>query len=113
MKNKIILVSLLALTLVVCAGSIYAIDLHNPSTDDDTVFTITTRYNAGTGYHWEVSPETFGVELISQNNVLDHPGACGSSGTQYFTFKIINEEDYYLGLIELSPTGEVVDAIHY
>ena len=112
MKNKIILVSLLALTLLVCAGSIYAIDWNNPTIRDDSDFTMTARYNGGTAYYWEVSPDSYGVELVSQNNVLDHPNACGSSGTQYFNFKIINE-DYFVKLIKVGPNGNIVDEIIY
>lgn len=76
----------------------------------DNDFTMTVRYNSGTGYCWKVSDETYGVEVNSIDNVLDHPGACGSSGTQYFNFHVTGQ-DYYVKLVLVSPSGKIVDEV--
>lgn len=85
-------------------------DNSGPILDDDNDFTMSARYNAGTGYHWEVSPETHGVDLISTNHVQDRPGVCGGSGTVYFSFHV-NSDDYYVKLVLISPTGDIVDEL--
>lgn len=114
MKNKIILASLLALTLFVSLGSICASeimdDVNSPIIDDNNDFTMSARYNTGTGYYWQVSPESYGVELISTNYEVDHPDTCGSSATAFFNFHI-NSDDYYVKLILISPTGEIVNEL--
>lgn len=83
---------------------------NGPVLDGDNNFVMSGRYNGGTGYHWEISPETHGVDLVSQDNVEDHPGACGSSATSYFTFHV-NSDDYYVKLILVTPTGDIAGEI--
>ncbi len=85
---------------------------HNnaPILDGNDTFTMSGRYNTGTGYHWEVSPETHGVDLVSQDNVIDHPDMCGSSATSYFTFHV-NSDDYYVKLVLYTPHGDIAQEI--
>ena len=79
-----------------------------PILDDNGTFVMSARGASGsTGYHWEISPETYGVDLVSQNFVEDHPGAVGSSGTTYFTFHV-NGDSYYVKLLLVTPHGDVV-----
>lgn len=78
--------------------------------DDNNDFTMSARYNAGTGYCWVVSPDSYGVELLSTENVVDHPCCAGSSATAYFNFHVTGE-DYYVKLILISPSGDIVREI--
>lgn len=117
-KIQIALISLVALSLFVGISCISAAnpDANNGVNDLSAVpdcnndFTMTVPYTAGTGYHWEVSPETYGVDLVSSNFVEDHPGCLGSSGTDYFNFHI-NSDDYYVKLVLISPNGEIVKEV--
>ena len=85
-------------------------DSHGVILDDNGDFSMSARYNTGTGYYWVVSSDSYGVDLISTNNVIDHPDACGSSATSYFKFHVTSD-DYYVKLTLLSPTGEIVKEI--
>lgn len=78
--------------------------------DGNNDFTMSVRYNAGTGYHWEVSPESYGVVVSEPNYVQDHPGLCGSSGTAYFNVHV-NSDSYYVKLVLVSPAGDIVDEV--
>ena len=78
--------------------------------DDNGDFIMSARYNTGTGYYWVVSSDSYGVDLSSIDNVVDHPDCTGSSATSYFKFHVTGD-DYYVKLILLSPTGEVVKEI--
>lgn len=78
--------------------------------DDNNDFTMSARYNTGTGFYWKVSSDSYGVDLISIKNVIDHFDACGSSATSYFKFHVTSE-DYYVKLILVGPTGNIVDEI--
>ena len=78
---------------------------------DDGSFVMSVPYNAGTGYHWEVSPDSYGVELVSNEYVQDHPGLCGSSGTAYFTFDITDANSHFAKLVLISPAGNIVDEV--
>ena len=78
--------------------------------DESNNFVMSVPYNAGTGYHWEVSPETHGVSFESVNYEVDHPGLCGSSGTAYFNFHV-EDSDYYVKLVLISPAGDIVDEV--
>ena len=82
----------------------------NAILDDNGNFVMTVPLTAGTGYHWEISSESYGVDLISSEFVEDHPGCCGSSGTDYFNFHA-NSGDYYVKLVLISPTGEIVKTV--
>lgn len=108
------LISLVALSLFVGVGCISAADNSvsdlNAVPDLNNDFTMTVPYTAGTGYHWEVSPETHGVDIGKINFVEDHPGCLGSSGTVYFNFHV-NSDDYYVKLVLISPTGEIVNEV--
>ena len=106
--NKVF-TALVILTLFVglsCASA--AVADTNASIHND--FTMAAKYNAGTGYHWEVSPDSYGVKLIGQKNVIDHPGTCGSSGTAYFHFVKTGDEGL-AKIVLISPTGEIVDSM--
>lgn len=107
---NIIFVSLLVLALMAGINSISAQDVNAKinDTEADYSFTMAVPYNAGTGYHWEISPESHGVEVISINFVEDYPGTLGSSGTGYFNFHVIDNDDYYVKLVLISPKGDIV-----
>ena len=76
------------------------------------VLTMTARYNAGTGYHWEISPKTHGVTLMTTNYIQHHPGTTGSSGTVVYKFLVQNKKHYYVKLVLVDPRGNVVDEKH-
>lgn len=78
--------------------------------DGNGNFVMSVPTTAGTGYHWEVSPLSYGVELYSSDFVADHPGMCGSSGTTYFNFHT-DGGDYYVKLVLVSPSGDIVKEI--
>lgn len=78
--------------------------------DGNNDFTMSVRYNSGTGYHWEVSPESYGVDVSEPNYVQDHPGLCGTSGTAYFNVHV-NSDNYYVKLVLVSPSGKIVDEV--
>ncbi len=69
MEINIIFVSLLVLALMAGINSISAQDVNANinDTEADYSFTMAVPYNAGTGYHWEISPESHGIEVISIN----------------------------------------------
>lgn len=125
-KYKIVFALLAIFSVFVCLSCISAADSVDDSSlsdagdiglDDSSVscdaripcFTMAARFNSGTGYHWEISPETYGATFMTSNKILDHPGACGSSGTVFFNFFIPNKHDFYIKLVEIAPNGNVVD----
>ena len=81
-----------------------------PILDGNNNFVMSGRFHTGTGYHWEVSPETHGVDLVSQDNVIDYPDMCGSPATSYFTFHV-NSDDYYVKLVLYTPHGDIAQVI--
>lgn len=123
-NSRFVLLALVVLSAFVGLGCIAAsdnnidsatgivADISNPGIilDGDNCFQMTVPYNSGTGFHWEVSPETHGVELVSEEYVADHPDMCGTSGTGYFSFHVVSD-DYYVKLVLISPSGEVVDSV--
>ena len=48
-------------------SSFYAVFKDNIVTLDSGDFGMSVRFNAGTGYHWEISSESYGVDLIYIN----------------------------------------------
>ena len=114
--TQIIIVALVIFSIFAGLSCVAAADIdassinHDNSLDMNRVLTMTARYNAGTGYHWEVSPETHGVTLMTVKNIVDHPGTCGSSGTRIYKF-LKQEKDYYVKLVYVSPSGEIVKEI--
>ena len=80
------------------------------NTDDNIDFTMSARYNGGSGFMWKVSPETHGAEVSKPRYVLDQPLSFGGSGTVYFDVHVTSD-DYYVKLILVGPTGQVVDEI--
>ena len=128
-KCKVAFAVLAIFSLFVCLSCISAADvaddtLLNDNSDisvndvDDSsldcndkipCFTMAARFTSGTGYHWEISPETYGVTLMTTNKVLDNPDLLGSSGTVFYNFFIPNKHDFYIKLVNLDPNGNVVD----
>lgn len=106
-KSLIMFSLLVVFAILVSVSCISAADADSTSLDKHASFTMSAPYNAGTGYHWEISSETYGVHALPVKNVEDHPGTCGSSATAYFTF-IPTSSDYYVKLVLISPTGEIV-----
>ena len=94
--------------------------------DSNGCFVMSLRGASGsTGYHWEISPETYGVDLVSHEYVLDHdshhhslPGEyqrhdisfIGGAGTDYYTFHV-NGDNYYVKLILIAPNGDIVKEV--
>ena len=114
-KIQVALISLVALSLFVGISCISAADIDangnlNVIPDCNNDFTMTVPLTAGTGYHWEVSPETYGVDIGGHKFVEDNPGCLGSSGTEYFNFHI-NSDDFYVKLVLINPTGEIVKEV--
>lgn len=69
--------------------------------------------NPSTGYYWEISDTTHGVELINQKWVANHPGALGGSGIEHYSFRILSD-DYNVRIVEINarnqlPTGKFID----
>lgn len=110
--NKNIFAALLAVCVIfVAASSVSAADADNsPIISDDNNFEMTVPYNAGTGFHWEISSETHGVEVLSTNYVQDHSDCAGSSRTAYFNFKVM-DDDFYVKLVLISPSGDIVKEV--
>ena len=115
-KSQLLIVSLVVLSVFVGLSCIAAADTGasgtqvNDLTKHPGTFVMSVNYNAGTGYHWEVSPDSYGVKLIGTKYVQDHPGLCGSSGTAHFKFKVTSKE-HSAKLVLISPTGEIVDEV--
>lgn len=111
-NKNLVFASLLVLAVFAGMSSLSAHDV-DAGTNDAIVnddFVMSVPYNAGTGYHWEIA-ESHGVEVNSINFVEDHPGMMGSSGTGYFNFHIIDNNDYYVKLVLISPCGDIVKEI--
>ena len=116
-NRRIFSILFIFLALFVCFGCVAATDvvsddsrLSAPIVDDHSDFTMSARYNGGTGYHWVVSDDSYGVELVSSDNVIDHPGMTGSSATAYFTFHVV-DDDYQAKLLLITPTGDVAKVL--
>ena len=115
-KIHIALISLVIFSLLVGISAISAADTDaNNATNTGVIlnngtFDMSVPCTAGTGYHWEVSPETYGADVSSGEFVADYPGYAGSSGTVYFNVHV-NSDDYYVKLILISPTGDIVDEV--
>lgn len=110
-KSAIVLAALLVLSAFISIGCISASDVSaGPILDDDGNFLMSVPYNCGTGYHWEVSSDSYGVDLVSHHNEIDHQGVSGSSAMAYFTFHV-NSDDYCAKLVLLSPSGDVVKEV--
>ena len=115
-KNHLILAFVVVFSICMGMSCIAASELNQktldtqkdsgPILDDNNDFTMSAKYNAGTGYMWKVSPETHGVNVAEPRYVVDHPNTFGSSGTVYLI-----SDDYYVKLILVSPSGKVVDEI--
>ena len=81
--------------------------------DEDTLI-LSAKESGSVPYRWEVSDDTYGVELINTTYEQYNPGLAGSSGVRSFIFKILNPDDYYAKIIEVSaitkePTGKYVE----
>jgi predicted secreted protein len=50
-------------------------------------FTIVIASNPSTGYHWELTEELSGIELVSRDYKADEPIVPGSGGVDIWTFK--------------------------
>ena len=75
---------------------------------------LSAKESGSVPYRWEVSNETYGVELINTTYESLNPGVPGSSGVKSFIFKILNPDDYYAKIIEVyaiteEPTGKYVE----
>ena len=72
---------------------------------------VAVTYTSGTGYHWEISPETYGATFMTHHKVADEPKRFGSSGTEYFNFFIPDNHHFFIKLVELDPNGNIVDSV--
>lgn len=77
---------------------------------DNHVLDMTVKYTAGTGYHWEISPDCHDVTYMFKHTIDDNPGTLGSSGTLHYYF-YEQSDDYYVKLDLISPTGEIVKSV--
>ena len=87
-------------------ASIMAEDSNEEIEDEDKYFELSrTSYP---GWHWEVNPESYGVELVSQYDVVNAPSYAlvGAPATTYFKFHIISD-DYYVDLQLINPWGDI------
>ena len=58
----------------------------------DQKFVIAVDSNPTTGYDWEASYDDNMLSLVEEEYTTDkEPGLVGAGGTQYFTFKALNE----------------------
>ena len=117
-KMQAIFVSLVILTLFVGLSCVSAANVDGNGSHSsychpshDKTLTMSVKYNAGTGYHWEVSPKTHGVTLMTTHYVQDHPGTVGSSGTKYYNF-YKQTDDYFVELVLVSPSGKIVKVVN-
>ena len=108
-KSLVIFSILVVFAILVSVTCISAADSTENAVGND-VFTMSAPYTAGTGYHWEISSETYGVNVVSVDYVQDHPGTCGSSGTAFFKFQPTSD-DFYVKLVLINPSGDIVKEI--
>ncbi|WP_407431580.1 hypothetical protein [Methanobrevibacter sp.] len=78
--------------------------------DGNGDFSMSAKYNTSAGCRWFLSSDSYGVDLISINNVIDQPDAYGSFAITNFKFHV-HSDDYYVKLILLSPTGKILKEI--
>lgn len=128
-KIHVALISLVVFSLLVGISAISATDVNTNNNDSGLMndgafgqtndpgiilnngsFVMSVPYTAGTGYHWEVSPETHGADVSFDKFVEDHPDCVGSSGTCYFNVHV-NSDDYYVKLVLIDPNGEIVNQV--
>ena len=87
-------------------ASIMAEDSNEEIEDEDKYFELSrTSYP---GWHWEVNPESYGVELVSRYDVVNAPSYAwvGAPATTYFKFHIISD-DYFVDLQLINPWGDI------
>ena len=72
---------------------------------------VTVEYTSGTGYHWEISPETYGATLMTHHKVADDSSLLGTTGTETFNFFIPNSHHFFIKLVEFDPNGNIVDSV--
>ena len=112
-KSQIIAVALVIFTVFVglsCAAAA-DVDAGSQMAPNNNILKMSAKFTSGTGFHWEVAPETHGVTLMSKKEVESHPRITGSSGTVYYTF-LKQSPDYYVKLNYISPSGEIVKSIN-
>ncbi len=87
-------------------------DTNSVTRNEDNIIMSLRGESGSTGYHWVISPETYGVDLISRNNYLDNPDPrlAGSASTTVFDFHITSD-DYYVKLILVTPSGQIAEEI--
>lgn len=77
---------------------------------EDNIFNITVKSNPTTGYHWELSDESYGVELVNHTFVSDNPTLTGSGGADTFVFKVLQNDNYYTKIVLIAPDGSIVNS---
>lgn len=70
------------------------------------------KSNPSTSYHWELSDENYGVELVNHSFVSDNPNLTGAGGTDIFVFNILpnSEDNYYAKIVLIAPDGSIVNS---
>lgn len=78
----------------------------------DNHFEIVVKSNYSTGYHWELSNESYGVELVNHSFVSDNSNLTGAGGTDTFVFNILpnSEDKYYAKIVLIAPDGSIVNS---
>ena len=111
-KSQIIAVALVIFTVFVglsCAAAA-DVDAGSQMAPNNNILKMSAKFTSGTGFHWEVAPETHGVTFMGNKFVQDHPKAIGTSGTLYFSF-LKQSPDYYVKLNYMSPCGEIIKSV--
>lgn len=114
--SQVIIVALVVFTLFVGLSCVSAADVDasgchiNDTSAHIKNLHMSVKYNVGTGYHWEITPKTHGVTLMSKTIVQDKHGVSGSTATVHYTF-LKHSKDYYVQLALISPTGKIVKVV--
>lgn len=89
-------------------ASIMAEDSDGEIEDEDKYFELSGTSHAG--WHWEVSSDSYGVELVSRYDVVNRPSPTwvGESGTTYFKFHIISD-NCFAKIVLINPQGYIQD----
>ena len=89
-------------------ASIMAEDSNEEIEDEDKYFELSGASRAG--WHWEVSSDSYGVELVSRYDVVNRPSPTwvGESGTTYFKFHIISD-NCFAKIVLINPQGYIQD----
>ena len=124
-KYKMTIALLAIFSVLVCLSCVSAADnVNNVSLDNNIVeastvdhgsqipcLPVAVQFTSGNGYHWEISPETYGATLMTHHKFADDSDILGSTGTEYFNFFIPDNHHFFIKLVEIDPNGNIVDSV--